>query len=49
MNGKNRGVMILKNGGASGNEGGNRISKIIEFNVLKQTPVNLPPSKAAKS
>lgn len=34
MNGKKRGVMILKNGGDRGNAGGNLISKMIEFNFL---------------
>lgn len=34
MNGKKRGVMILKKGGEFGNVGGNRISNIIEFILL---------------
>jgi hypothetical protein len=34
MNGRRRGLMILKNGGAMGNVGGNRISKTIELTPL---------------
>jgi hypothetical protein len=34
MNGKKRGATILKNGGESGNVGGNLISKMIEFIFL---------------
>ena len=34
MKGKNRGPMILKNGGEFGNVGGNLISKMIEFSFL---------------
>ena len=34
MKGKKRGVMILKNGGESGNVGGNLISKMTEFTFL---------------
>jgi len=35
MKGRKRGVMILKNGGEFGNEGGNLISKMIEFTFLE--------------
>ena len=35
MDGKKRGVMILKNGGELGNVGGNLISNMIEFKFLK--------------
>jgi hypothetical protein len=37
MNGRNRGVTILKNGGASGKFGGKRISNMMELILLSES------------